>query len=324
MLISQVLMIGSVLMMSFAQPQHNLYSIALLSLLVAFFSASQDIVIDAWRRESLSDDEQGWGSSVHVSSYLFGFRMISGALALILSDFMPFGQVYQIMAVVLGLGLLATLICHEPEVEVQPPQTLQEAVISPFKDYFAKDGAWLILIFILLYKVGDNMAANMTMPFYLDLGFTRTEVGAITKVAGWIGVATGGLIGGLLILRWKIVPSLFIFGILQAVSTLCFAGLAMMGKNEVGLAFVIGFENLTAGMGSSAFVAFMAVITNKKFTATQFALLSSLMGVPRIFAAAPTGYLAQHMGWVGFFTLCAVVALPGLLLIGPLQRKKVA
>jgi len=202
-----------------------------------------------------------------------------------------------------------------------PPRTLQEAVIDPFKDYFSKSGAWLILIFILLYKVGDNMAAPMTMPFYLDLGFSRTEVGAITKVVGWISVAGGSLLGGILILRWKIIPSLFIFGILQAISTLCFAGLAILGKSEAGLTFVIGFENFTAGMGTSAFVAFLATVTNKKFTATQFALLSSLMGVPRIFAAAPTGFLAESMGWVGFFFACSVVALPGLLLIKPLQKK---
>lgn len=324
MLVSQILLIASVFVLSFARPQEDLYFVAMLSLLVAFFSSSQDIVIDAWRREALPDDEQGWGSSVHISSYLFGMRLVSGAFALILSDFIPFGQVYQIMAVVLGLGVIATLLCHEPKVEAKPPRTLQEAVISPFKDYFSKDGAWLILIFILLYKVGDNMAAHMTMPFYLDLGFSRTEVGAITKVVGWVGVAFGGLLGGALILRWKIVPSLFIFGILQAISTLFFAGLALIGKSEPALAFVIGFENFTAGMGSAAFVAFMAVITNKKFTATQFALLTSLMGVPRIFAAAPTGYLAEHLGWVGFFVMCSLVALPGLALIRPLQKKKVA
>lgn len=320
MLVTQVLLIASVFVLSLAHPQSNLALVAAMALAVSFFSACQDIALDAWRREALPDEELGWGSSVHVSAYLFAMRMISGALALILSDLMTFSQVYQIMAAVLGVGIVATLMAKEPQAVGKPPRTLQEAVIEPFKDYFSRHGAWLILLFILLYKLGDNMVGTMSMPFYLDLGFSRTEVGAISKIVGWISVAAGGLVGGALILRWKIVPSLLIFGVLQAVSNLCFVGLALAGRNDLVLTFVIAFENFTTGMGTSAFVAFMAMITNKKFTATQYALLTSLMGVPRIFASAPTGYLAQSMGWIWYFALCSLIAIPGLLLIRPLQR----
>jgi PAT family beta-lactamase induction signal transducer AmpG len=321
MLTTQLGLILSVFWLSGTDPIQNLNLVAITALLVSFFSASQDIVLDAWRREALEDSEMGWGSSVHVASYLFSFRMISGALALILSDHFAFGDVYKMMAASLGLGLIATLMCHEPRVDAPPARTLREMVVDPFLDYFQKPGAILILIFILLYKVGDNMAAQMTMPFFLDLGFSRTEVGAITKVVGWIALASGGLIGGALIMRWSILRALFIFGTLQAISTLAFAMLASAGKNELGLTLVIAFENLTSGMGTAAFVAFMATLTNKRFSATQYALLTSLMGVPRTIVAAPTGYLAQSMGWVWFFVLCTVVALPGLMMIQPLSKK---
>ena len=324
MFISQFALILSLIAMSLGDPKNNLYFIGIIALLVSFLSASQDIAIDAWRREALTDDELGWGSSVHITGYLFAFRMISGAFALILSDYLPWSSVYQIMALVLAVGVISTVICHEPAVEVRPPQTLREAVIEPFKDYFSKPGAWLILFFIMLYKVGDNMAFQMTIPFYLDLGFSRTEVGAISKLVGWVSLTLGGLTGGALILRWKIIPSLFIFGILQGVSTLGFAVLAMVGKSDLGLTLTIAFENLAVGMTSAAFVAFMASLTNKRFTATQYALLTSLMGVPRTLAAAPTGFLAKNMGWTSFFIFCALMALPGLLLIRPLQKRQVA
>lgn len=315
MLISQVLLIVSVLALGATKPQENLWLVAFFALLVSFFSASQDIVLDAWRRESLNDDELGFGSSVHVTGYLFAFRMISGALALILSDHMSWNAVYNIMAAVIGLGLIATLLADEPEVDAPPPRTLKDAVLDPFIDYFKRHGAILILVFILLYKVGDNMAAQMSMPFYLDLGFSRTEVGAISKVVGWVALAVGGLIGGAITLRIKIVPSLIVFGILQAMSTFGFAWLASVGKDISALTFVIAFENFTAGMGTAAFVAFMATLTNKRFTATQYALLTSFMGVPRIFMAAPTGFLAESMGWFGFFSFCSLIAVPGLLMI---------
>lgn len=321
MLTTQIFLIASILALSFTRPQESLLMVAIFALLVAFFSASQDIAIDAWRREALTDEELGWGSSVHVSSYLFAFRMISGAAALILSDQMPWSQVYQLMAVLMLLGVVATFLCTEPNTQIAHPKSLREAVIAPFKDYFSRPGAWMILIFILLYKLGDNLALQMTTPFFMDIGFTKTEIGAITKVVGWVSLTVGGLLGGALILRWGIFKSLFIFGIFQLLAVLSFVGLALIGKNSMGLTGVIAFENFAVGMGTSAFVAFMASLTNKSFTATQYALLTSLMGVPRSLAAAPTGFLAERMGWPGFFLFCTLMAIPGLLLLGPLRKK---
>ena len=190
--------------------------------------------------------------------------------------------------------------------------------MDPFVEYFSRAGmAWgvLILSFILLYKIGDTMASAMTIPFYLDIGFTKTQIGAIVKLFGFWATVGGSLVGGVLILRLGINRSLWIFGVLQAVSTAGFALLAHLGPREAWLAAVVAFENLTGGMGTAAFVAFMASQTNKRFTATQYALLSSLMGVPRVLASAPTGYMAEGMGWAGFFIFCTVIAIPGMLLL---------
>jgi PAT family beta-lactamase induction signal transducer AmpG len=312
---SQVTLVLSILGMSSLDPAIQLWEISLLAVLCAFSSATQDIALDAWRREQLATQEFGWGNGIHVAGYLFAMRVISGALALILSDFMSWSQVYQIMGGIQALGLLATFLCKEQELNFQSPKSLQEAFIGPMKEFFNRPGAWFILAFILLYKVGDNMAAHMSMPFYLDLGFTRTEVGSITKVVGWLGIAGGSLVGGLILRKISVVSGLFWFGLLQMVSTFGFAVLAVMPKSIEILTAVILFENLAAGLGTAAFVTFIGLMTNKQFTATQYALLSSLMGIPRILLSAPTGVIAQNTGWFWFFTLCTLAAIPGILML---------
>jgi PAT family beta-lactamase induction signal transducer AmpG len=300
------------------QPAISPLSVALAALLVTFFSASQDIVIDAYRREALSDEELGLGASLYVNGYRVGMLLASGG-GLILADHIPFSAVYGVMACFMGVGMLTTLLAPEPAVEEGVPRTLAEAVVQPFVDYFRRADALWILLFILLYKIGDTMASHMTTPFYLDLGFSKTEIGAVVKLFGFWATILGGLLGGVLILRLGMYRSLWIFGILQAVSTAGFAVLAVIGDRLTGLALVIAFENLSGGMGTAAFVAFMASLTNRKFTATQYALLSSLMGVPRVIIAAPTGFMAETMGWVTFFVFCALIALPGLLLLRRFQ-----
>jgi len=195
------------------------------------------------------------------------------------------------------------------------PRSMKEAVIEPLVEYFSRQGAIWILVFVLLYKIGDTMASAITIPFYLDLGFSKTEIGAVVKLFGFWATIIGGLAGGLMMLRLGINRSLWIFGVLQAVSTAGFAILARIGHNVPALSVVIGFENLSGGMGTAAYSAFMASITNKKFTATQYALLTSLMGVPRVIASAPTGFLAKYMGWENFFISCVLIAIPGMLLL---------
>jgi PAT family beta-lactamase induction signal transducer AmpG len=198
---------------------------------------------------------------------------------------------------------------------------MREAVVEPFLEYFRRSDALLILLFILLYKMGDSMASHMTVPFYLELGYSTTEIGTIVKGFGFGATIFGSLLGGILMLRIGIYRALWIFGVLQGVSTAGFAVLGAYGYSLLGLALVIVFENLSGGMGTAAYAAFMASLTNKKFTATQYALLSSLMGIPRVIIAAPTGFLAESLGWVPFFSFCAAIAIPGLLLLRRLRSR---
>jgi len=314
MLLFQIFLMLAIAGVGMSNPAENPWLVAGAAFLVTFFSASQDIVVDAYRREDLSDNELGLGSSLYVNGYRVGM-LLAGSGGLILADHFSFRQVYLMMAASLLVGIVTTLLCREPEVAEGTPTTFREAVIQPFVEYFSRDGALLILLFIVLYKIGDQMATTMTTPFYLDIGFTKTQIGAIAKLFGFWATIGGGLLGGILLLRFGIFRSLWIFGILQAISTTSFSILALIGNSLPGLAVAIGLENLTGGMGTAAYVAYMASITNKKFTATQYALLSSLMGVPRVLASAPTGFMAQHMGWTWFFLSCALVAVPGLILL---------
>lgn len=310
----QLLLMLAIAGLGWTQPAESPLVVAIAAWLVTFFSASQDIVIDAYRREALADNELGLGASLYVNGYRIGMLLASGG-GLILADHMPFSAVYQLMSLCMIVGILTTLFAPEPDSAAGVPRDLRAAVIEPFVDYFRRHHALLILLFILLYKLGDTMASHMSTPFYLDIGFSKTEIGAVVKLFGFWATVIGGMLGGILILRTGIYRALWGFGILQALSTAGFAVLGVVGYNLPLLAGVIAFENLSGGMGTAAFVAFMATLTNKKFTATQYALLSSLMGIPRVIVAAPTGYFADWLGWVAFFLGCALLAVPGLLLL---------
>lgn len=314
LLVAQIALISSIAGLGFTDPGKDPWMVAFAALLVTFFSASQDIVIDAYRREDLADKELGLGSSLYINGYRVGMLLASGG-GLIMADHMSFTMVYLIMAACMLPGVITTLLTPEPVVPAGTPRSMKEAVIDPLVEYFRRDGAIWMLAFILLYKIGDTMASAMTTPFYLDIGFSKTEIGAIVKLFGFWATIAGTLIGGTIMLRLGINRSLWVFGVLQAVSTAGFALLALIGYSIPVLSGVIAFENLSGGMGTAAYVAFMASITNKRFTATQYALLSSLMGVPRVLASAPTGFLAKNLGWVWFFMACTLVALPGMLLL---------
>lgn len=296
------------------RPSHNPWMVAFSCLLVTFFSASQDILVDAYRREDLPDEELGLGSSLYVNGYRLGMLLASGG-GLILADRTSFPFVYLTMAACMLPGVCTTLWAPEPPMVAGKPATLRQAVFLPLVEYFSRPSALWILAFILFYKIGDTMASSMTTPFYLEIGFSKTQIGAVVKLFGFWATIGGSLAGGLLMLRLGIGRSLWFFGFLQAFSTACFALLARLGPSVSALAGVIAFENLSSGMGTAAYAAFMASITNKRFTATQYALLSSLMGVPRVLASAPTGFLAKHLGWEVFFLACAFAATPGMLLL---------
>ncbi|MBW2087393.1 MAG: AmpG family muropeptide MFS transporter [Deltaproteobacteria bacterium] len=314
LLVAQAALMVSISGLGFTDPGKNPWMMAVAAFLVTFFSASQDIVVDAYRREDLPDKELGLGSSLYVNGYRIGMLLASGG-GLIMADHMPFFMVYQIMAACLLPGVVTTLLAPEPKINVGTPETMREAVFDPLTEYFSRQGALWILAFILFYKIGDTMASTMTIPFYLDIGFSKTQIGAVVKLFGFWATVAGTLIGGVIMLRLEINRSLWIFGLLQAVSTAGFSVLARVGNSLPLLSTVIAFENLSSGMGTAAFIAFMASITHKKFTATQYALLSSLMGIPRVMASAPTGFFAKNMGWESFFIACTLMAVPGMLLL---------
>jgi len=320
LLVAQVALMIALIQLGYSNPADHPELLALAALAVTFFSASQDIVVDAYRREDLPDHELGLGSSLYINGYRIGMLLASGG-GLILADHIPFSMVYTVMALCLLPGVITTLLTPEPRVS-STPRTLAKAVIDPLSEYFSRTNALWILAFILMYKIGDTMAAAMTTPFYLDIGFTKTQIGAVVKLFGFWATVVGTLLGGGLMIRLGIWLSLWVFGILQALSTAGFALLAIIGPSLTGLAGVIAFENLSAGMGTAAYAAYMASITDKRFTATQYALLTSLMGIPRVLASAPTGYLATHMGWWRFFAFCTLIALPGLLLLLRIRRSQ--
>ncbi len=314
LLVAQICLMATIAGLGTTDPKDGPWMVAFAAFLVTFFSASQDIVVDAYRREDLSDQELGLGSSLYINGYRVGMLLASGG-GLILADHLPFSMVYLIMAACLLPGVITTLLAPEPDVPAGTPKTLKEAVMDPLTEYFSRSGALWILAFILMYKIGDTMASAMTTPFYLDIGFSKTEIGAVVKLFGFWATIAGGLMGGVIMIRLGIHRSLWVFGVLQAVSTACFAALARIGYSVPALSGVIAFENLSSGMGTAAYAAFMASITNKKFTATQYALLTSIMGLPRVLASAPTGFLAKIAGWEMFFVFCTLIALPGMLLL---------
>ena len=326
LLLTQVALAVALAGLGMTRPSVHPWMVAFAAFWVTFFSATQDIIVDAYRREDLSDSELGLGSSFYINGYRVGMLLASGG-GLILADYMPFSMVYLIMAGCMLPGILTTLFSREPEVDEIPPKSLRSAVLDPLIEYFSRENALWILAFVLFYKIGDTMALAMTTPFYLDMGFTKTEIGTVVKLFGFWATVAGGFAGGVLMLRLGINRSLWIFGGFQMISILGFVVLARVGHSLPVLSVVIVFENVSGGMGTAAYAAFMASITNKKFTATQYALLSSLMGIPRVLAAAPTGFLAERLGWEAFFIFCTVMAVPGILLLAkfaPFQGERKA
>jgi len=317
LIIFQLLLLITICSFGFIEPRSQLSAIAIISTVIAFFSASQDIVIDAYRRELLSDYELGIGNAIHVNAYKIS-SLIPGSLALILADSFDWKFVFIITGLFMLPGIIMTLLIKEPLLKYGTPKTLKEAVIEPFKEFKNRKGikgAFFILIFIFLYKIGDSMATALATPFYLDLGFSMTEIGVIAKNAGlWPGII-GGLAGGIWMIKLGINRALWIFGFMQMFATLSFAWLALSGDNNLILAITVGLEFFAAGLGTTAFIAYIAKTTHPKYTATQFALFTGLASVPRTFTNASTGYLVEFFGWYHFFIFCFLIAIPGMLLL---------
>ena len=317
LIISQSLLLVSIPIFGAFNPTLDIWTIAYLATIVAFFSASQDIVLDAYRRELLIDNELGLGNAVHVNAYKIA-GLIPGSLSLILADHMAWSGVFMITALFMLPGILMTLFVKEPALKAGAPRTLRAAVVEPFKEFIGRNGlqsALLILAFIFLYKLGDSMATALATPFYLDMGFSKTEIGLIAKNAGLWPSVIGGLLGGVWMFKLGINRALWLFGAVQMLAILGFAWLATVGHSLLWLAVVIGVEALGVGLGTAAFVAYIAQTTHPLYTATQFALFTSLAAVPRTFANAATGYMVENLGWFEFFILCFVLAIPGMLML---------
>ena len=313
-----VALIASIAALGFLAPQTEIWTIAYLAAVVAFFSASLDIAMDAYRREILPDAELGLGNSFYVNAYRIS-SLVPGSLALILADRMPWSTVFMVTALFLLPGLVMTLVVREPAATSAAPKSLADAVVLPFREFVLRSGwrhALLILLFIFLYKLGDSMATALATPFYLEMGYTKTDIGIVAKNAGlWASVA-GGMLGGLWMVKIGINRGLWVFGVAQMLPILGFAWLATIGSpNLWALGVVIAFEAAGVGLGTVAYVAFIARTTDPRFTATQFALFTSLSAVPRTLINATTGWIVAQMGWFNFFLLCTLLALPGMALL---------
>jgi PAT family beta-lactamase induction signal transducer AmpG len=323
MLLTQCGLLLVIAAMGAFSPQQEMRTIALMATLLALLSATQDIALDAYRRELLPDNELGLGNSVHVNAYRIA-GLVPGSLSLVLADHLPWNQVFIVTALFMLPGMAMTLLVAEPQ-RATPPKTLREAVVEPFHEFITRQGwrgALLILAFLLFYKLGDSMCTALATPFYLDMGYTKTDIGLVAKNAGLWPAVIGGLLGGLWMVKLGINRALWLFGAVQIAAIFGFAWLAYLGPHAaVGapelarLALVIGLEALGVGLGTAAFVAYIAHTTHPAYTATQFALFTSLMAVPRTFANAAVGWLVDMLGWTDFFLLCALLALPGMLLL---------
>ncbi len=320
MIITQIILMGLISAMFLFSPKESLQVMAVIAVLIGFFSATQDIAIDAYRREILTDTELGMASSVNQYGYRIAM-LVSGALGLGLVDpaaafSLSWQQMYLAMGLLMSIGIIATLVAPEPQMnESQKPKTLFSAVIEPFKEFLTRDKAFIILLFVFLFKFGDAMSGAMLNPFYVQMGYTNQDIALIAKTFGLISSLLGLFIGGAVIYSIGIYRSLIIFGVLQALSTASFAIITYTGPVKWSLAFAVCFEDISSGMGSAAFVAYLAAITNKKYTATQYAILSSLATVGRNFFSGFSGDFVKVLDWAPFFYSCALMAIPGMLML---------
>lgn len=332
MLAPQLALLAAVPIFGWFSPQPDLVAISALAFAVAFFSATQDIAIDAFRREILRDEELGLGNVVHVNAYKVA-GLVPGSLSLIMADHLSWQWVYTVTALFMLPGLLMTLLVREPLPSNLAPKSLRGAIVEPFREFIGRQGwssALAVLAFMFFYKLGDSMATALATPYYLDLGYSLTEIGMVAKHAGLWPNVIGGILGGIWMVYLGIHRALWIFGALQALVILGFAWLATAGHTLAGLASVIGAEAFGVGLGTAAFVAFIASTTHPAYTATQFALFTSLAATPRTLANAFTGFLVEGgdvkigilplfhidaLGWERFFWVCFVAAVPGMLLL---------
>ena len=319
MIATQLALIAGIAAMAVTGPADAIWALSVLAIAVAFLSASQDIAFDAYRADVLLAPERGIGAGVSVIGYRIAM-LISGAVALILSDHIGWQSTYLLMAGLMFIGVATTLFSPEPSSAITPPRTLSEAVWGPIREFFSRSPALGLLLLIILYKLGDAFAGTLTTAFLIrGVGFSPTEVGVVNKGMGLLATLLGALAGGALMVRMGLFRALLLFGSLQAVSNLSFMVLAWTGKSYLVMVSAVAFENLSGGMGTAAFVALLMSLCDHRYTATQFALLSALAALGRVFVGPPSGYLVETVGWVVFFFITFLAALPGLGLLWRLR-----
>jgi PAT family beta-lactamase induction signal transducer AmpG len=317
---TQFVLIGLIILLGLTSPKDTPWLVASIALLLTFTSATQDVVFDAYRTDVLRVKERGLGAAVSVTGYRIAM-LVSGALALVLAGPLGWRLTYLLMAGLMMVGVMATLFGPEPEAVARPPQSLKEAISGPLTEFFERPASWAFLALIILYKIGDAFAGSLTTAFLIrGPGFSIAEVGAINKGLGLLATIFGALYGGVMLARLGLYRSLMIFGILQAVSNLSFMVLAYAGKVYSIMVAAVAFENLAGGMGTAAFVAFLMALCDHRYTATQFALFSALASLGRVFVGPPSGYLSHEVGWVIFFFITFLAALPGLILLYKMRQ----
>ena len=327
LVIAQLAIAGLIAAMATSNPREDLAWIAVLAVLLAFTSASQDIVYDAYRTDIAKPEQRGLAAAFTVVGYRVAM-LTSGAAALVLvagSGFIPalgWKNTYLVMAGLMVVAAFVTLAGKEPEIQAPPPRTLEEAVLLPLREFFARPGAWALLVLVILYKLGDAFAVSLSTAFLLrGVGFPLDVVGYVNKGMGLAATIVGALFGGAIMVRLGLYRALMVFGVLQALSNLGFMALAYAGKSYPMMVFAVGFENLTGGMGTAAFVALMMALCDRRFTATQYALLSAFASVGRVWVGPLAGVLAESIGWPTFFIVSTVLALPALGMLWALRAQ---
>ncbi|WP_133461835.1 muropeptide MFS transporter AmpG [Scandinavium goeteborgense] len=316
LLTTQILLLFSIAAMGFLEPTSQLRWMAALAVVIAFCSASQDIVFDAWKTDVLSPEERGTGAAISVLGYRLAM-LVSGGLALWLADqWLGWQAMYWLMAALMIPCIIATLFAPEPSDVIPAPKTLEQAVAEPLRDFFGRNNAWLILLLIVLYKLGDAFAMSLTTTFLIrGVGFDAGEVGVVNKTLGLFATILGALYGGVLMQRLSLFRALLIFGILQGASNAGYWLLSITDKSMLTMGTAVFFENLCGGMGTAAFVALLMTLCNKSFSATQFALLSALSAVGRVYVGPIAGWFVEAHGWPTFYLFSVFAAIPGILLL---------
>jgi PAT family beta-lactamase induction signal transducer AmpG len=321
LIITQLALSVAIFIMGFMHPAQNLFLLALLAVVIAFSSASQDIVFDAYKTDLLPSEQRGNGAAISVLGYRLAM-LVSGGLALWLADkYLGWQQTYWLMAILMLTGVIATLIAPEPPLTHPAPRTLESAVVAPLKDFFGRNNAWLILLLIVLYKLGDAFAGSLSTTFLIrGVGFQAGEVGLVNKSLGLLATIVGALYGGSLMKKLTLYRALMIFGLLQGTSNAAYWVLAITDKHLYSMGMAIFIENLCAGMGTAAFVALLMTLCNSAFSATQFALLSALSAVGRVYVGPIAGWFVEAHGWAWFYLFSIICAFPGLILLALCRR----